>query len=407
MIYLRIALPVIVCLLLFFSCSPKEKEQVKHKYLITASVRNCEGCQVMVRAGMHTNFECIDSTVVKDGKFELRGEMSDSGFYDVSIRHPKKFIPIIVFLPADSVSLSVDANSLLRAKPYTRKPIEAIYFYSVWSTSPHQAEVDKYILLRDSLWNEFMDDRDLVVAKFNQTYGSGDKALVQQWADSVENMRYRFASYMSNATDLFIRQGASPEAAVFAMLDSKNDRMATERFRAYFNALPAAYRNSQQGGYLDEQLRDNEKRNKNNQRFVGSRIRNLDFLGKTPQGHEVNEDSIFKVNQLTLVEFWASWCGPCRMELPKYYKLYQNYQSKGMGFIAVSMDNNYDRWVKAIKADGLQVHHISELKGDQGEDMLRFEVKGIPANMLIDTAGKIVAVDISPVELKKKLQESL
>lgn len=212
---------------------------------------------------------------------------------------------------------------------------------------------------------------------------------------------------MSQAAELFIQQGVSSEAAIYAMTDNRGDLKATERFRTYYNALPMEHRQSPQGLYLDENLRKNEERNKNNQRFVGSRIRNLDLLGSTPQGQQEDENIIFKNNKLTLVEFWASWCGPCRVEMPKYYQLYEQYKDKGFGIIAVSMDNKRDMWLKAIKQDGLDVHHISELKGPNGDDMRRFEIKGIPANMLVDATGKIVAVDISKIDLKNKLAVSL
>ncbi|WP_161890698.1 TlpA disulfide reductase family protein [Pontibacter russatus] len=411
MTHFRHAFPIIAGLFLLLSCNQQDKEQVKYPYHITGTVRNCEGCEVELWSPLASGFDEIDSTFVKDGSFSFTGELPDTGFYDVTLKTPKAFIPVKVFLPADSVHLAIDAENRIRTNKFyataNEKMPAPLAHVSVVSSSPVQAGMEKYLLMRDSLWAKFYEDKELVVAKFRQTYDSGDSALVQQWADSVESMRYRFANYISYATDLFIRQGESPEAALFAMLDNRNDRIATERFRAYFNALPATARNSHEGKYLDKALRENEERNKNNQRFVGSRIRNLDLLGSTPQGLEVDEDSLFKANKLTLMEFWASWCGPCRMEMPKYYILYEQYKDKGFGFIAISMDNKRDMWLKAIEQDGLDVHHISELKGPNGDDMRRFEIKGIPANMLVDATGKIIAVDISRIDLRNKLKESL
>jgi len=410
MIYFRNVLPVIAGLFILLSCSQQEKEQAKYPYLITASVENCEGCEVKLWTDASRVHDVIDSTIVKGGMFSFRGEVPDSGFYDVSLETFKAFIGVNIFLPSDSIHLTIDAENKVRTnKFYANREIPSYPFAHAFvsSASPIQAELEKYLLMRDSLWAKFFDDKDLVVAKFGQTYDSGDQALVQQWADSVENFRYRFPNYMSYAADLFIQQGASPEATMFAIIDNRNDRIATERFRKYFNALPAAYRKSHEGSYLDEYLKENEERNKNNKRFVNSRIRNPDLAGKTPQGEEMDESAIFKQNKLTLIEFWASWCGPCRMEMPKYYTLYEQYKDKGFGFIAVSMDNNRNMWLKAIEQDGLNVHHISELKGPDGDDMRRFEIKGIPANMLVDATGKIVAVDISRIDLRNKFKESL
>lgn len=396
-------------MLILFSCSPQQKEQAKHRYKITATVKNCEGCQVLMRAEQHRDFERIDSTVVKAGGFTLEGNIPESGFYTVELNVPgKRYIPAQVYLPADSVHLTIDAENNVRTKFYAREGMGSwLKFGFVRSTSPIQGEMERYLLTRDSLWNKFFDDENLVLAKYQQTYDSGNPALVQQWSDSVEIMKHRFANYFSYAADLFIRKGASPEATLFAIGDNKNDRMATDRFRAYLAALPEEHRQSPQGRFLDEHLRRNERRNRNNQRFVNSRIRNLDLAGSTPEGVEVDESDIFKKNKLTLVEFWASWCGPCRMEMPKYYELHEQYRGRGFGFVAVSLDNRREMWLKAVEQDGLDVHHVSELKGTRGEDMRRFEIKGIPANMLVDDTGKIVAVDISRVELRKKLQESL
>ncbi|MBF9254828.1 AhpC/TSA family protein [Pontibacter sp. 172403-2] len=409
MISFRDAFQVVAGLLLLLSCTKQEKERAEYPYRITGNVRNCEGCEVELKSDVTSDFELVDSTFVKNGSFSFRGELPDSGFYEVTLETPAAFIGVNVFLPSDSIHLTIDAEHKIRTnKFYVNEQMPSPFAHVfVSSASPIQAELEKYLLMRDSLWAKFFDDKDTMVVKFRKTYDSGDQALVQQWADSVENMRYRFPNYLSYAADLFIGQGAGPEATMFAIIDNRNDRMATERFRKYFNALPAAYRKGHEGSCLDEYLKENEERNKNNQRFVHSRIRNLDLLGKTPQGEEVDESAIFKHNKLTLVEFWASWCGPCRMEMPRYYTLYEQYKGKGFGFIAVSMDNKRDMWLKAIAQDGLDVHHISELKGPNGDDMRRFEIKGIPANMLVDATGKIIAVDISRIDLRNKLEESL
>lgn len=300
MIDFRNTLTVIACLFLLLSCGQREKEQAKYSYRITGSVKDCVGCEVELWTPHSRDFDKIDSTFVKDGRFTFKGELPDSGFYQVNMKGPKAWVPVDLYLPADSIHIIIHSGNKIRTNKFyaNDKMPSPLVHVSVTSSSSIQGEMEKYLLVRDSLWAKFFDDRELIVAKFSQTYDSGDPALVQQWADSVESMQYRFANYMSYAADLSIRQGASPEAALFAMIENRNDRMATERFREYFNALPASAQNSLEGNYIDNYLKDNEERNRNNQRFVGSRIRNLDLLGGTPQGEEVDETAIFKQNKL-------------------------------------------------------------------------------------------------------------
>ncbi|UOR05645.1 TlpA family protein disulfide reductase [Hymenobacter aerilatus] len=268
-----------------------------------------------------------------------------------------------------------------------------------------QKELEEYFIIQDSLWHQFFVDRELVRAKFAQTFDSGNKALVEQWADSVRNFEYKVSGYYAAAAHVFAQQYPASVVTLYAMLNNRGDRPSTERFRQYYQAMPVELQQSFYGRKLDKELARNEKRDVNNQRFVGQRVQSL--AGKNPDGKELDAEQIFQQNKFTLVEFWASWCGPCRMEMPKYYSLHKQYQGKGFGMVGVSLDTNHNKWQNAIAEDSLQMHHLSELKGTSGEDMQRFGINAIPANLLVDETGKIVAVDIPYPKLKKKLQQDL
>jgi peroxiredoxin len=110
--------------------------------------------------------------------------------------------------------------------------------------------------------------------------------------------------------------------------------------------------------------------------------------------------------QIVLLDFWASWCGPCRMENPNVVKVYNEFQSKGFTVYSVSIDSDMNKWLEAIAKDGLVWNnHVSELKGWQTDVIQSYQVKGIPATFLIDQNGYIVATNLRGDALRNKLVE--
>jgi thiol-disulfide isomerase/thioredoxin len=110
--------------------------------------------------------------------------------------------------------------------------------------------------------------------------------------------------------------------------------------------------------------------------------------------------------KVVLLDFWASWCKPCRMENPHVVELYNKYNKKGFTVYSVSLDNQKENWVSAIQADGLVwPNHVSDLKGWQSAAGAIYMVSSIPQTFLIDADGKIIAVGLRSIELEKYLQD--
>ena len=112
--------------------------------------------------------------------------------------------------------------------------------------------------------------------------------------------------------------------------------------------------------------------------------------------------------KVVLLDFWASWCGPCRRENPNVVKAYNEYKDKGFTVFSVSLDNNKDRWLGAIQKDGLVwENHVSDLKGWKSAGAKKYGVRGIPATFLIDEKGVIRAVNVRGGRLEKELNKLL
>ena len=110
--------------------------------------------------------------------------------------------------------------------------------------------------------------------------------------------------------------------------------------------------------------------------------------------------------KVVLIDFWASWCGPCRRENPNVVKLYNKYKSKGFEVFSVSLDQDRERWVKAINDDGLLwSNHVSDLKFWQNEAARTYSVQSIPRTILVDKNGLVVSRDLRGEGLEAKLKE--
>mgnify|MGYP001806575267 CR=1 FL=1 len=128
-----------------------------------------------------------------------------------------------------------------------------------------------------------------------------------------------------------------------------------------------------------------------------------DFTLNDAAGNAVKLSEIYSKNEYTLIDFWASWCGPCRRENPNVVSVFNNYKSKGFGVFGVSLDSDKAKWEKAVADDQLTWPHVSDLKGWKNEAAALYSVNSIPANLLVDKTGKIVGRNLREDKLPETI----
>lgn len=129
-----------------------------------------------------------------------------------------------------------------------------------------------------------------------------------------------------------------------------------------------------------------------------------DFTAANLKGESMSLAPVVKANKYTLVQFWASWCGPCRKEIPLLKQLYKQYKAKGMEIVSFSMDDNRYNWEKASEVEKLQWINVSDLKAFKSTVAKTYPIAGIPANVIIDQQGKIVASNLTDKDLENKIE---
>ena len=113
------------------------------------------------------------------------------------------------------------------------------------------------------------------------------------------------------------------------------------------------------------------------------------------------------LGKATLIDFWASWCPPCRQENPNVVALYNEFHSKGLNIISVSLDEFADKWKQAIEHDKLTWTQVSNLKEMKDPIAVQYGVTQIPTTFLLDASGKVIAIDLRDEDLKAKIKELL
>jgi peroxiredoxin len=142
------------------------------------------------------------------------------------------------------------------------------------------------------------------------------------------------------------------------------------------------------------------------------RLKGVDVGSEAPEiAMKMPNDSTLALSSLrgkyVLIDFWASWCGPCRKENPNVVRMYYKFKDKGFDIFSVSLDQEKTSWVNAIEKDGLPWHHVSDLQHWNSAAAAAYGVQGIPATFLLDKEGKVIAKYLRGEELEKKLEEIL
>ena len=132
-----------------------------------------------------------------------------------------------------------------------------------------------------------------------------------------------------------------------------------------------------------------------------------DFTLPDMNGQEQSIMKEVEKNKLTIIDFWASWCGPCRAEMPSVVGLYEEYKDRGLGIVGISLDENGGDWKTAVETMNMKWTQLSDLQGWNNKAARMFDVNGIPFTMIVDTEGRLLAAGLRGGDLRHFVEQYL
>lgn len=371
----KILIVNVVCMLFTFSVKGQtiKKQIFSKKYTVSGKIEGLKKGKVYL-SSKDNGTEVLDSAFIKKGKFIFKGNIDEPTFYTLKIADMQR-AQMAFFLESGKITIKGNKDSIYSAEVTGSKSNDQ---WKEWGIA----------------WRKIAAQAGPMYRRLDTATQSGKvKASPEERKIFDDGMKY-LNDRTGEAVISFIKKYPESSVGPFIIFDRFISYPNPDLQAKTFSFLGEDAKNSLYGKKITEYLRIAAKTG------IGA---TPDFAVADISGKMVKLSDLR--GKYVLVDFWASWCVPCRKENPNVVKAYQTYNNKGFEIVGISLDTKKDLWLKAIEKDSLTWSHVSDLKGWESGVVKEFGVAVVPTNFLVDRNGKVIANNLREEALQEKLKE--